>query len=335
MRKRLISICAIAIQLYGIYGCAQTDEGTFVTEPGTMEAEYTDEEGIKPIADAIAGQEEFESVKDGILYEHTLSGKMWFYYSTEEIPYVDEETFELIRQAYDEVDYSAEFAKGNSEVYEEYKQKFRSLIQNEVPFLDKETGKELYIKDWMELHGLIVLQDFKAPYTYRYYFFDMNGDGAPELCVEDVVGLVFAYDPDTDQCILWTWLNGKDIVGTRTAVWNPEYDTDIYEFFRLDLYGNVELDTLFWAEYEDLYHDDINMVMFPNYADREKRWEITDEMKKQGVFEESSGQWFFRITVEQFEELAKPYMEARQLARERSREESYTYDELFGEYETE
>lgn len=335
MRKRLISICAIAIQLYGIYGCAQTDEGTFVTEPGTMEAEYTDEEGIKPIADAIAGQEEFESVKDGILYEHTLSGKMWFYYSTEEISYVDEETFELIRQAYDEVDYSAEFAKGNSEVYEEYKQKFRSLIQNEVPFLDKETGKELYIKDWMELHGLIVLQDFKAPYTYRYYFFDMNGDGAPELCVEDVVGLVFAYDPDTDQCILWTWLNGKDIVGTRTAVWNPEYDTDIYEFFRLDLYGNVELDTLFWAEYEDLYHDDINMVMFPNYADREKRWEITDEMKKQGVFEESSGQWFFRITVEQFEELAKPYMEARQLARERSREESYTYYELFGEYETE
>lgn len=63
--------------------------------------------------------------------------------------------------------------------------------------------------------------------------------------------------------------------------------------------------------------------------------EETVKMKNQVVFEESSGQWFFKITDEQFEELAKPYMEARQLARERCREERYTYDELFGEYETE
>ena len=77
------------------------------------------------------------------------------------------------------------------------------------------------------------------------------------------------------------------------------------------------------------------MMMFPNYADREKRWEITDEMKQQGVLEESSGQWFFKITDEQFEELARPYMEALELARERRREEMYTYEELFGEYETE
>ena len=94
------------------------------------------------------------------------------------------------------------------------------------------------------------------------------------------------------------------------------------------------MDTLFWAEHAGLYHDDINMVMFPNYADREKRWEITEEMKQQGVLEESSGQWFFKITDEQFEELARPYMEALELARERRWEEMYTYEELFGEYET-
>ncbi len=55
----------------------------------------------------------------------------------------------------------------------------------------------------------------------------------------------------------------------------------------------------FWAEHAGLYHDDINMVMFPSYADREKRWEITDEMKQQRVLEEM-----------------------------------HTYEELFGEYET-
>ena len=77
------------------------------------------------------------------------------------------------------------------------------------------------------------------------------------------------------------------------------------------------------------------MVMFPNYADTAKRWKITEEMKRQGVFEESSGQWFFRITDEQFKELEQPYKEALRQARDRKKEEVYTYEELFGEYETE
>lgn len=284
---------------------------------------------IKP--DAVAKPEESENRKEVIKCEHILSGSMWQYYTAEEIPFVDEETFELIREAYEEVNYSAEFEKGNLEVYEEYKQKFWYLLQNKVPFLDRETGKEIYIKEWVESRGMTVVQDFKS-IIYRYYFFDMNGDGFPELYID---GCVFAYDLDKDLCILWTWLDGKDIVGTRKAMWNPEYDSDICEFFQLDPYGDFELDTLFWAEHADLYHDDINMVMFPNYADREKRWEITDAMKQQGVLEESSGQWFFKITDEQFEELARPYMEALELARERRWEEMHTYEELFGEYETE
>ena len=328
MRKRIYKIRFKAIILFmtiAVTGCGienvETDEkiqgDTFETE----EMIFANEDTIT---------ENNENDKEIIKYEHILSGHMWFYYAAEEIPFVDEETFELIREAYEEVDYSAEFEKGNLEVYEEYKQKFWYLLQNKVPFLDRETGKEIYIKEWVESRGMTVVQDFKSN-IYRYYFFDMNGDGFPELYID---GCVFAYDLDKDLCILWTWLDGKDIVGTRKAMWNPEYDSDICEFFQLDPYGDFELDTLFWAEHAGLYHDDINMVMFPNYADREKRWEITEEMKQQGVLEESSGQWFFKITDEQFEELARPYMEALELARERRWEEMYTYEELFGEYET-
>ena len=291
----------------------------------------TGEETVNVESDAMIEQAESEGEKEGILYNHTLSGHMWMYYEAAEIPFVDDETFVLIREAYEEVEYSAELEKGNLEVYEIYKQKFWSLIKNEVPFLDRETGEEVYIKDWYDSKGWYVLEDFKSSH-YSYYFFDMNGDGLPELCVDDCV---FAYDSDTDQCILWTWLNGKTIVGTQKAMWNPDYDVDIYEFFQLNPNGDLELDTLFWAEHADLYHDDINMVMFPNYADTAKRWEITEEMKRQGVFEESSGQWFFRITDEQFEELAKPYEEVYKLAVKRHWEESYTYEELFGEYEAE
>ncbi len=282
-------------------------------------------------SEATTKQEEFESKKEEILYDHTLAGHMWMHYEAEEIPFVDDETFALIQEANEEVEYSAKFLKGNPEVYEEYKQKFWKLIKNEVPFLDRESGEEIYIKDWYESKGWHVLEDFKSSY-YSYYIFDMNGDGLPELCVDSCI---FAYDPDKDQCVLWTWLNGKVIVGTRKVMWHPEYDTDICGFFQLDSEGSYELETLFWAEHADGCHYDINMVMFPNYADSEKRWEIKEEMKRQGVFEESSGNWFFRITDEQFEELIKPYMEVYKLAVKKHWEESYTYEELFGEYETE
>ena len=288
------------------------------------------EEAVDIESEAAIEQEESAREKEEILYDHTLPGDMWMYYEAEEVPFVDDETFALIKEAYEGVEYSAEFEKGNPEVYGKCKQKFWGLIKNEVPFLDRETGKEVYIKDWYDSKGWYVLDDFKSSH-YGYYFFDMNGDGLPELCVDYCV---FAYDPDTDQCILWTQLSGNRIVGTRKVMWNPDYDSDIYEFFQLDSDGDLELDALFWAEHADLYHDDINMVMFPNYADSEKRWEITEEMKLQGVFEESSGQWFFRITDEQFEELAKSYKETIEQAGDRMQEERYTYEELFGEYET-
>jgi len=274
--------------------------------------------------------DELEIIRSRHMFLHNV----WIYVD-EEIPFVDEEIFDMIRAAYEEMKYSAEFEKGNLEVYEEYKQKFWCLLQNEVPFRDRETGKEIYIKDWTDAEGEAALSEIRE---CVYYFFDMNGDGLPELCIDNhVETVVFAYDPDTDQYILWARLGEKDIVGTRKAVWNPAHVDHICDFFQLDPYGNLELETLFWAEFFNGYggRADINMVMFPNYADKEKRWEITEEMKQQGVLEESSRQWFFRITDEQFEELEKPYAEAIKLARERSKQEEYTYEELFGEYETE
>lgn len=291
------------------------------------------EETVNAESDEIIEQGESEGEKEEILYDHTLLGRMWMYYEAEEIPFVDDETFVLIREAYEEVEYSAEFEKGNSEDYEIYKQKFWCLLQNEIPFMDRKTDEEIYIKDWTDSKGKTMVNDIKS---CPYYFFDMNGDSFPELCIDNYGQIsVFAYDSDRDQCVLWTRIIGMNIVGTCKGMWTPDYDVDIYEFFQLNPNGDLELDTLFWAEHADLYHDDINMVMFPNYADTTKRWKITEEMKRQGVLEESSGQWFFRITDEQFKELERPYREAREQARDRMREEGYTYEELFGEYETE
>lgn len=299
----------------------QAEEITSLPEEGTEDTERDDPEET----------EEPASAKEVITNDHDLKGCMWMYYKDEEVPFVDEEIFGLIWEAYKEADYTVGCEKGDLSVYEDYKQKFWRLLQNEIPFWDRETGKEVYIKDWTDSRGIA-----KIKYIEQciFYFFDVNGDGLPELCVSGGHTAVFAYDAAVDRISLWSW-TGPEITGTRTGAYYPNHATEVCQFFRFDADGDMEFEILFWAEHSDLYHYDINMVMLPNYADRDKRWEITEEMKQQGVYEESSGQWFFRITDEQYEKLEKPYVNLLSLAYSRRRECAYTYEGLFGEYMTE
>ena len=217
--------------------------------------------------------ENMELIKSRYMFLNNI----WIYVD-EEIPFVDEEIFDIIQTAYKGVDYYAEFEKGNLKVYEEYKRKFWYMLQNEFPFQDS-GGEEKYISEWISQKGEVATADIK---DCIYYLFDMNGDDLPELCINDCVETtVFAYNPDTNQYILWTRLGEMDMVGTKKVMWNPEFVDIICGFFQLDSNGNVELETLFWAEFFNGYggRDDINMVMFPNYSDEEKGWDITDEMK--------------------------------------------------------
>lgn len=274
---------------------------------------------------------EYSATGNSIIIHHDFLNNIRAFVE-QEIPYVDEEVFEMIKLAYSEIDYLAEFEWGNQEIYDEYLQKFWHLLQSDVAFWDRKLNKEVLIKEWEEVYGGYAFELKKS----KYYFFDMNGDGLPELCIDPVEPVVvFAYDLEKDQYTLWAWLGAKNIVGTRKVILHPEYESIICDFLQLSQHGDYEIETLFWAEIHNGLLEDINVVMFPNYLDQEKDWVITEEMKQQGIFEESSGQWFFRITDEQFEELKKPYMEAYYLALDRLRNNAYTYDELFGRFEAE
>ena len=98
------------------------------------------------------------------------------------------------------MDYTVECKKGDPKVYEEYKQKFWQLFQNEIPFLNPKTGEEIYLKCWRDLNGNHMMAHYEQS---SYLFFDVNGDGLPELCYDDSTA-VFAYDANTDQVTLWT-----------------------------------------------------------------------------------------------------------------------------------
>ena len=49
-------------------------------------------------------------------------------------------TYENLKAAYEEVDFVGTFRKGAPEVYDLYKEKFRDLIRNRLPIVDKKTG---------------------------------------------------------------------------------------------------------------------------------------------------------------------------------------------------
>ena len=66
MIKRFISVCIVAIIVFNIYGYAKTTEGTLVTEPKTVESEYTDAGSAKS---AISAEEYSQSEEEMIPLE--------------------------------------------------------------------------------------------------------------------------------------------------------------------------------------------------------------------------------------------------------------------------
>ena len=66
-----------------------------------------------------------------------------------------------------------------------------------------------------------------------------------------------------------------------------------------------------------------------NIYDEEKKIKVTDIMKEQGFYDRLRGNWYLRVTEEQYEELMVPYWEAYYLAEKEEEEVTYTYEELF------
>lgn len=71
--------------------------------------------------------------------------------------------------------------------------------------------------------------------------------------------------------------------------------------------------------------------MHPKYADGREQISMTEEMLKQGYYGEMEDSFFFRVTQEQYEELTKSFLQAKEEAKENLKEVTYTYEELFGE----
>ena len=243
------------------------------------------------------------------------------------LPYADDETFEAIKAAYEQIDFFGEFQSGNQEVYDEYKEKYKELLENDGLVFDPEEEMSVpfsqidIIKYHIENYGL---QEF------TFYFFDIDGDDLPELSVH-MYGNTYTLDYDSEKDVYSLWyplLSGwYSIIGTKKVQWmgNGKY---LASYF-LDESGKEACETFFFY---DRYSEDIDLaiVTLPEYAEEEKNTELTETMKSQGIYTRLGSRWFFRINKEQYDELAKPYWEAYDMAKEKIKEVTYTYEELFG-----
>ena len=249
-----------------------------------------------------------------------------------DLPYVNEEGFAVLKAAYDKIDFSGEFQTGDPAVCDIYKEKFLRLLHNEAPFVDPETGEEMYLQDFDDL-GYDPEKGYDAG-AYEYWFFDIDEDGAPELGVKGYWynhgTYYFKYDAAADQFLLWYHMAGSWEMwfGSRKIA-NPWGGGQYVSFAQIGQDGELEYRTdgyiVYYSEKETLY-----MVMLPQYADRQNEPVVTEEMKKRGVFVQSADQWYFRLTEEQFDQIMRAYYEAYDQAEEGMASVKYTYEELFG-----
>ena len=268
--------------------------------------------------------------------------------SDNEINFVSKELFEIIKNAYSEVDFIGEFQTGTVEVYGFYKEQYLKLLKCEVTFIDKSLQKNFYINEFNEMDFTHPgynstydgMKESYDPNNYLYYFFDVDGDGPPELCVSDETRFIyiFKYDPNSGEIVLWheiftTWIR---LLGSK-KLWLYSGGTPVeYAYFLLDENGEEECSVRFYLEgyknIEKQQDDTLYMVALPEYADKSKNIELLDKYKNQAVFDPLKSIHYFRVTEEQWIELTEIFFESRELAKENIIQVSFTFEQLFGGY---
>lgn len=254
----------------------------------------------------------------------------WFPYFEEE-NFVSEDVYNKIKEAYSDIEWNSEFEKGDLASYNFYKRKFKDLVDNEREFYNSETGKEIFLKDYLAIGNDVNLKELK------YYFFDIDQDGYPELCLKDVTFiLIFKYDSEQDMFLLWQeymQTSYYSLMGSRTVLFESGGTSST--LYKLDEYGNILYSVSFEiCGYEKEGKDELQeayMVALPQYTEENRKIEVTKEMKQQGYIYADTEIYYFRVTEEQFDELTEDFYQAKRLAIQELEQVTYTYDELFGE----
>ncbi len=258
------------------------------------------------------------------------------------LPYADEETFQFLKDAYADIDFSGEYEIGDIDTYPLYLEAFYKLIQGDALLTDRETGGTMLLSEFRFFEDFFLSEEvedgaWSKKDNYTFHFFDMDGDGAPELTVYQYAEgyVVLDYDAGTDTFTVWCDAESCHdwVIGSRKLLWS--WYGQYMEFYLLDENGEKECSTFCG----DVYHDgeEANFhVMVPEYVKGDERISVPEEMQAQGMYSKVDGQWYFRLTGEQYLEITRACRDAYyELVHGRKDLETYTYEELFGALEDE
>ncbi len=282
-------------------------------------AVQAEEETVTSESDAMIEQEESYTYEEQFgEYETSASGS---------VDYVDEELYAEIKEIYKGIDFTVSFDPGDVTKYNLYKAKFKEFIDGERTVTIKETGEEQYIYKMEEFRMDFEPGEYDTG-RYSYYFFDINGDEDPELCVTNKARFiyVFQYNEEQDQIVLWKEYISSTIslMGTQKLAFGGWLGEGL---IRLDENGDYVYFVLFKVEGGRSYRNDIEdygyLVSLPEYI------ELRNDMIEQATYFEADERYYFRVTEEQFEELTKDYYDARKGREAALDAVTYTYTELF------
>ena len=247
-----------------------------------------------------------------------------------ELPYVDTETYAIIKDAYLNIDFFGKFEIGNKEYYDKYKEKYWKVLCNEKFIIDKDSSKKMLISEVPELAGYIELYGLD---NMIYYYFDVDGDSFPELCIQYYgMGIyILDYNSETEEYSLWYDLASFNyaLIGTQKVMWRG--NGKFFSFYLLNEDGEEECETFFFKE---PVSEEINIciVMLPWYKEDSKNIIVSDQMNEYAIYARSEGWWYFRVTEQQYNELTQNYKESYHTAIDGIKEVTYNYEELFGTF---
>ncbi len=280
---------------------------------------YHNESRLEFVPDVIMNKEEI-----GVPINRVYNDESDFPH--EEMEFVSDEVYEEIKRLYKDIGWQSEFLEGNPDEFDLYKEKFKEFLLLERNFLNSETGEILSLEDFPPIKvpdGISCTYDMES---YKYYFFDMDGDGGWELCIPETGFLaIFKYDKYNDRIILWKEINSADmhLSGSQRIIWTDGREN---HFRKLDETGEMEYEVGFrWRSFES------GMVYFvgtPRYAEESKNVEATEDMKNQCYYNRWTKVYYFRVSEEQYEELTGEFMQAYEYAVENIEKVTYTYDEM-------
>ena len=250
---------------------------------------------------------------------------------SEKMTFVDDNTFEFIRDAYNTVDFNITFESGDLEIYDFFISQFHRLVNLDVQFYERRTGRYFYLAEYKELNF-----KYFDPNEFMYLFFDMSNTGTPNLGITDNSRFtyIFSYDRELDRFILWNEIGPgyAEILGTRKIRWGGGRNPLVYTYVVLDEYANHSVYVRV-AKYaipaDNGWGDTMYFVSMPEFLNGDKK-QIPEDILQQAFTLNSSHEdtLFFRVSEEQFFMLAYPILNARPTVQDINNV-TYSYSELF------